>query len=441
MNSTNDTNPGLTLLFDYKLKLVEQIVLGTIFISALIGNTIVLVILLNKKNRHITRMAFFILHLTIADLLVAFFSVLPMLIWKSTITFFGGDFLCRIVSFLMLTVSYISVYTLVVMANDRYQAIVHPLSTYTWTYRSGLIHMIGVWCLSLLLASPQLFIFRLAYHPAYQKKTCMASFFGSNRTWELIYIAWTIFVQFLLPICILIFCYSSVYIIVNRNISMYRSTDNLKRKNFTKLLPTRMSKRSDNIPTSTTIPRIPPKEVVNNHLHIHYPSVECTSITTVTFLNKPSSHNIRDKMYPIVFRLRRSPLDITKNQSTNSIDGQKSQQRHGANHFLSRARLKTIKLTFIVVLTYILCSTPFYIGSIIMTLHEKFISQKTMNWLMTIFSLLFNLNSCSNPIICLTLSGTLLRCQNSYRQRPLPSQMRQIANCNKIKSSKLFVGL
>ena len=31
------------------------------------------------------------------------------------------------------------------------------------------------------------------------------------------------------------------------------------------------------------------------------------------------------------------------------------------------------------------------------------------DWLMTIFSLLFNLNSCSNPIICLTLSGTLLR--------------------------------
>jgi hypothetical protein len=71
--------------------------------------------------------------------------------------------------------------------------------------------------------------------------------------------------------------------------------------------------------------------------------------------------------------------------------------------------LKTIKLTFIVVLAYILCSTPFYIGSIIMALNGKFLSQKTMNWLMTIFSLLFNLNSCSNPIICLTLSSTLFR--------------------------------
>ncbi len=111
MNSTNNITPRVTIRFDHKLKLVEQIVLGCIFISALIGNTIVLVIVLCKRHRHITRMAFFILHLTIADLLVAFFSVLPMLIWKSTITFFGGDFLCRIVAFLMLAASYISVYT------------------------------------------------------------------------------------------------------------------------------------------------------------------------------------------------------------------------------------------------------------------------------------------------------------------------------------------
>jgi hypothetical protein len=111
MNSTNNITPRVTIRFDHKLKLVEQIVLASIFISALIGNTLVLIIMFNKRHRRITPMAFFIIHLTIADLLVAFFSVLPMFIWKSTITFFGGDFLCRIVAFLMLTVSYISVYT------------------------------------------------------------------------------------------------------------------------------------------------------------------------------------------------------------------------------------------------------------------------------------------------------------------------------------------
>ncbi len=100
-----------TIRFDHQLKLVEQIVLATIFVSALIGNILVLIVVLTTRHRRTTRMAFFILHLTIADLLVAFFSILPMLIWKSTSTFFGGDFLCRLIPFLMLTATYISVYT------------------------------------------------------------------------------------------------------------------------------------------------------------------------------------------------------------------------------------------------------------------------------------------------------------------------------------------
>lgn len=110
--NTNDSNNSLvSTLFDHQLRLVEQFVLATIFISALIGNILVLIVMLTTRHRRTTRMAFFILHLTIADLLVAFFSVLPMLIWKSTSTFFGGDFICRLITFLMLTSTYISVYT------------------------------------------------------------------------------------------------------------------------------------------------------------------------------------------------------------------------------------------------------------------------------------------------------------------------------------------
>ena len=266
------------------------------------------------------------------------------------------------------------------MAYDRYKAIVHPLSTYSWTFHSGLTHMLSVWCLCFLLASPQLFIFRLAHHPAYEKKTCMAKFLGSNRTWELIYIAWTIILQFFLPICILIYCYSSVYIIINRNFSMYRTSDNLKTTNMSNLPSISITRRLNSLPTPSTIIDKKTRKFLNNHIHIHYPKIECSNITTVTFLNKNSSHNIRDIMYPVVYHLRRSPLDhVIKNPSTNSIDGKKSRQRYGANHFLSRARLKTIKLTFIVVLTYILCSTPFYIGLIIMILQGNFISQKTMS--------------------------------------------------------------
>ena len=293
--------------------------------------------------------------------------------------------------------------SLVVMAIDRYQAIVHPLSTYTWTPQTGLFHMIAVWCLSILLALPQLFIFRLEHDPISKHKRCRAKFLGHDRTWELIYISWTIFVQFFLPICILLYCYSSVYLIVNRNFSMYRLSDNSKTTSMANLPSIGITKNLNNLSSSVITDRNA-KKVAKNHIRIHYPSVECSSISAVTFFNKSPS-----VMYPVVFRLRRSSFETSTHPHSNSLDGQVIKQRYGANHFLSRARLKTIKLTFIVVLAYILCSTPFYIGSIIMALNGKFLSQKTMNWLMTIFSLLFNLNSCSNPIICLTLSSTLFR--------------------------------
>ena len=298
--------------------------------------------------------------------------------------------------------------SLVVMTIDRYQAIVHPLSTYTWTSRTGLFYMVLVWCLSVVLALPQLFIFRSVTDPTTNAKYCRAQFLGSDsdRTWELAYIGWTIIVQFILPICILIFCYGSVYLIVNQSFSMYRLSDDLRTTSIANLPSIDMTRNASNLSTIIIDPKI--QKLIKNPINMHFASVECSSITSVTFFNKPTSI-----MYPVVFRLRRSSNDFTSTNAqysnSNGFNELKLKQRYGASHFLSRARLKTMKLTFIVVLAYIFCSTPFYVGSIIMVFNNKFISQKTMNWLMTIFSLLFNLNSCSNPIICLTLSSTLFR--------------------------------
>lgn len=111
MNTTNETLPLVPVGFDHQLRLVEQTVLASIFICALIANTLVLIVMLKTRHRRTTRMAFFILHLTIADLFVAFFSILPMFIWKTTIVFFGGDLLCRLVSFFSVMSTYVSVYT------------------------------------------------------------------------------------------------------------------------------------------------------------------------------------------------------------------------------------------------------------------------------------------------------------------------------------------
>ena len=76
----------------------------------------------NPRRTKISRMYFFILHLSIADILTAFFTILPELIWTFTYPrFYGGNALCKILKFSTTVGPYLSSYTLVMTAFDRYQ--------------------------------------------------------------------------------------------------------------------------------------------------------------------------------------------------------------------------------------------------------------------------------------------------------------------------------
>ena len=49
----------------------------------------------------VSRMYFFLLHLSLADILTAFFSLLPEILWTLTLPeFYGGNLLCRTMKFL-----------------------------------------------------------------------------------------------------------------------------------------------------------------------------------------------------------------------------------------------------------------------------------------------------------------------------------------------------
>ncbi len=66
---------------------------------AILGNMMVLIVL-RRIGRSRSRMHFFIFHLSIADLMVAFFNMLPQLIWEITVTFDAPDVLCRFVKYM-----------------------------------------------------------------------------------------------------------------------------------------------------------------------------------------------------------------------------------------------------------------------------------------------------------------------------------------------------
>jgi len=118
---------------DFALVRAEVAVQAAVFVVAVVGNVLVIVALwLQARERQIrrrrtlqaggqpssdrdarrfnahqhhgrlrlSRMDFMILHLTLADLSVAGFTVLPQLIWDALGQFPGNDMLCRIVAYL-----------------------------------------------------------------------------------------------------------------------------------------------------------------------------------------------------------------------------------------------------------------------------------------------------------------------------------------------------
>lgn len=100
-------------------------------------------------------MYFFILHLSIADLLTAFLSVLPQLSWDITFRFQGGNFLCKVVKFGQTLGPYLSSYVLMATAVDRHQAVCHPLTYCSWTSRRSKLMVYAAWIASLSFCVPQ----------------------------------------------------------------------------------------------------------------------------------------------------------------------------------------------------------------------------------------------------------------------------------------------
>ena len=69
---------------DEDLAQAEIATLTVMFVVAVVGNMVVLLALFGRPRKKLSRMYFFILHLSIADLCTAFLSILPQLAWDIT---------------------------------------------------------------------------------------------------------------------------------------------------------------------------------------------------------------------------------------------------------------------------------------------------------------------------------------------------------------------
>uniref|UniRef100_A0A3Q2QXN1 Arginine vasopressin receptor 2b, tandem duplicate, 1 n=1 Tax=Fundulus heteroclitus TaxID=8078 RepID=A0A3Q2QXN1_FUNHE len=294
---------------DERLARLEIALLSIIFIAAGLLNFGLLLVLW-KRRKQLSRMRVFVLHLCVADLVVAFFQVCPQLMWDITDRFVGPDALCRLVKYLQVVGMFASTYMIVVMTVDRYQAICNPMVTFQRRRARWNGPVCAAWRVSFVGSLPQVFIFsRVEIAPGVYD--CWGQFV---RPWGLrAYVTWTTLVIFVLPILIVIVCQVRICHTVHASI----------------------------------------------HVKTHHAGQPAT---------KPLSSR------------------------ASCVAG------------LSKARVKTVKMTVVIVLAYIICWAPFFTVQLWSVWDVK---APTQSATFTILMLLASLNSCVNPCIYMVFSGKL----------------------------------
>ncbi|XP_060886407.1 arginine vasopressin receptor 2, like [Labrus mixtus] len=280
-----------------RFALIRAGILGLVFVLATCGNVFFLTTLWRKRKRN-TRTQLFLLHLCLADLVVAFFQVLPQFLIEITHRFRGTDFLCRSVKYLQVVGMFASTYMIVAMTIDRYHAVCKPMVSFLKSPFRRYLSIGAAWLISLAFSSPQLFIFSLREVEENQFD-CWATFiepWGSR-----IYISWITLSVFALPAVILLHCQVGI----------------------------------------------------------------CTTI---------------------YFNMKRKAL----------------QAGRAGTKGVSSAMLKTVKMTFVIILAYTVCWSPFFVVQLWSAWSPS--SAPTQGPVFAIIMLLAGLNSCTNPWIYLYYS-------------------------------------
>ena len=133
--------------------LMSVIAYSCLFVIAAVGNLTVFITLFRTRRRK-SRVNTFIMHLSIADLIVTFIMLPLETAWHITVSWLAGEFACRLLMFCRAFGFYLSSFVLVTISLDRYFSIVHPLSLHDADKR-GKLFLIFAWLLSTTASLPQ----------------------------------------------------------------------------------------------------------------------------------------------------------------------------------------------------------------------------------------------------------------------------------------------
>ncbi|KAM6961200.1 gonadotropin releasing hormone receptor 4 [Aplochiton taeniatus] len=162
-----------------------------------------------KRKSHVRIL---IINLTVADLLVTFIVMPVDAAWNITVQWQAGDIACRVLMFMKLVAMYSGAFVTVVISLDRQSAILNPLGINEAKRRSKIMLSVA-WTMSVILSVPQMVIFHnvtITVPETFTQCTTRGSFV---KHWqETLYNMFTFACLFMLPLVIMIFCYTRILI-------------------------------------------------------------------------------------------------------------------------------------------------------------------------------------------------------------------------------------
>ncbi|XP_028515494.1 orexin receptor type 1 isoform X2 [Exaiptasia diaphana] len=184
------------------------------FFTTLIGNSIVAYIGIkhwSHTRQHITH--FLVFNLAIADLVVTLFAMPFEIVEEFLELWLFGNAMCKIVEYIQAVALGASVFIITSIAVDRYICIVTPLMK-RLKVRHGKLIVSFCWSFPLLLSIPYIFMYDVEveiHHEGSNATTLICESHGLPYVWMTkIYWFLEMYFTFLLPLVVMIFCYSKL---------------------------------------------------------------------------------------------------------------------------------------------------------------------------------------------------------------------------------------
>ncbi|XP_031960552.1 orexin receptor type 2 isoform X2 [Corvus kubaryi] len=184
-----------------------------VFIVALVGN--VLVCLAVWKNHHMRTVTnYFIVNLSLADILVTITCLPATLVVDITETWFFGQTLCKVIPYLQTVSVSVSVLTLSCIALDRWYAICHPLM-FKSTAKRARNSIIIIWIVSCIIMIPQAIVMECSsVFPGLANKTTLFTVCDEHwgaEVYPKMYHTCFFLVTYMAPLCLMVLAYLQIF--------------------------------------------------------------------------------------------------------------------------------------------------------------------------------------------------------------------------------------